>query len=69
MIFLECTGCVLINTAILQIKVGIALSFVISLFLSDVPKPEGLVFSAFSNPSRSEGAWRTGAEEGGAEVF
>lgn len=44
----------------LQIKVGIALSFVISLLFSDVPKPEGLVFPAFSNPSRSEGAWRTG---------
>lgn len=53
----------------LQIKVGIALSFVISLLFSNVPKPEGLVFPAFSNPSRSEGAWRTGAEEGRGEVF
>ena len=65
MILLECTGCVSVNTPILQIRVGIALPFVISLFLSDVPKPGGsffFFFPAFSNCSRSGGARRTEAE-------
>ena len=59
-----------VNTPILQIKVGIALPFVISLFLSDVPKPGGsfFFFPAFSICSRSGGARRTEAEEGGGEA-
>ena len=48
MILLEGTGCVSVNTPILQIKVGITLLFVISLFLLDVPKPGGSFFFFFS---------------------
>lgn len=69
MICMECIKHVSINTPILQVKIGIALSFVNCLFLSDVSKPEVYSFSAFCNPSRSAEAWEIRAEDCRGEIF